>query len=159
MNAKNRFPTNGTGFSNQVKGLDFDVDDLTSAIHSVVRIDAVRAKSAAVDRIGGDLRCLHAIGGAAFGAAGFGLLAFWICHDLCLLAETNSGKLLGLQKRFYSIRTLRRFVKNYFGPSLPPRGRRGADRAKGKIWIDCVSGSTPAFRLNKTIKLLLDTSF
>ena len=60
--------------------LDLDVEHLTTAVHAVLGIDAMRAESTAIGRIFGDFRSFESVGGATVGATAFGLLAFRICH-------------------------------------------------------------------------------
>ena len=60
--------------------LECSIDHLTTAIHSVVGIHAVRAKRSAIHRILGELRLFETISPAAEPTATFGLLAFWIGH-------------------------------------------------------------------------------
>src|SRR3954470_12720733 len=60
--------------------LDLDVQDLTAAIHAVLRVDPMRAEGAAISRILGELGRFESVGGAAVSAATFGLLAFRIGH-------------------------------------------------------------------------------
>lgn len=60
--------------------LYFDINDLSSAIHAVCRIDPVRAKEGAVGRILGQLRGLELVSPAAFPGALLGLFAFWLGH-------------------------------------------------------------------------------
>lgn len=61
--------------------LERSIDHLTTAIHSVVWIHAVRAKRSAIHRIFGELRLFETISPAAEPTATFGLLAFWIGHS------------------------------------------------------------------------------
>ena len=60
--------------------LERSIDHLTTAIHSVVGIHAVRAKRSAIHRILGELRLFETISPAAEPTATFGLFAFWIGH-------------------------------------------------------------------------------
>ena len=60
--------------------LEGSIDHLTTAIHSVVWIYAVRPKRSAIHRILGELRLLEAVSPATGPAAALGLLAFWIGH-------------------------------------------------------------------------------
>jgi hypothetical protein len=60
--------------------LDFDVEHLTTAVHSVLRINAVRTECAAIRWILGKFRSDKSVGGAAVGTAAFGLFAFRIGH-------------------------------------------------------------------------------
>lgn len=57
-----------------------NVDHLTSAVHSVVRIDAVWTERTAVHGIFRELWLFEAIGSSAETTATFGLLTFWISH-------------------------------------------------------------------------------
>lgn len=59
---------------------DLDVQHLAATIEAVLRIDAMRAESAAVGRIFGHLGSFESVGGAAISAAAFGLFAFRISH-------------------------------------------------------------------------------
>jgi undecaprenyl-diphosphatase len=62
-------------------GLNFDVEHLAAAIHAILGIHAMRAESAAIGRILGELGSFESIGSATVGAAAFGLFAFRIGHD------------------------------------------------------------------------------
>src|SRR5688572_12246802 len=62
-------------------GSNLDVQNLTTAIHSILRVHAVRTKRGTIRRIPRELGSLKGIGRAAVGAAAFGLLAFRIGHE------------------------------------------------------------------------------
>src|SRR5690606_10036112 len=85
--ATNRTPS-GDRFARKEKSRSgLDIDHLPAAVHPVVRVDAMRAESAAVHRILCELRRLEAFGGATLGAAGFRLFAFRIGHGLYLFGS------------------------------------------------------------------------
>ncbi len=65
------------------RGLDLDVQHLSTTVEAVFWIHTVGAKSAAVGRIFCYLRSFESVGSATVGAAAFGLLAFRICHGKC----------------------------------------------------------------------------
>ncbi len=60
--------------------LNGGIDDLTPAIHAVVRINAMWTEGRTIDGVLGELRLFKAIGSTAETAAAFGLLTFWIGH-------------------------------------------------------------------------------
>jgi hypothetical protein len=70
-----------------------NVDHLTSAVHPVVRIDAVWAECATVHGIFRELWLFEAIGSSAETTATFGLLTFWISHFSKVLCS-GSGVVL-----------------------------------------------------------------
>jgi len=69
--------------------LDRSVDHLTSAVHSVVRIDAVWTERSAVHGIFRELWLFEAIGSSAETTATFGLLTFWISHFSKVLCSVS----------------------------------------------------------------------
>jgi len=56
------------------------VEHLAAAVHSVVRIDAVRAKCGTVDRIFRELWRFETVRSSTEATAALRLFAFWYCH-------------------------------------------------------------------------------
>jgi hypothetical protein len=77
---------------------DLDVEDLTTAIHAVLGVHPVGAEGTAIGGVLGKLGSLKGVGGAAVGAAAFGLLAFRICHGRKELEVKGGPKKAAIEK-------------------------------------------------------------